>query len=246
MAARLPMAKLSCRTAPASRIADLAALLNARARRYTARERHDSIKASIAPRRTAPHYSGSHRGWDSSSLQHSGGDLNVADASRAPHRHPAEACRKRVKTAVRADSVRVMGDHPLAAADIIRGISASHRHAGHTCPCHAGAAHRSFTENISRTASCTRRTVRMGANIKIEAPRDRRGGTPLSAAAVLASDLRASASLVLAAWSPTAKPSSTCLSPRPWLRNIEEKLKAWRGNSARRQSSQARGSPAQS
>jgi UDP-N-acetylglucosamine 1-carboxyvinyltransferase len=42
--------------------------------------------------------------------------------------------------------------------------------------------------------------VRMGANIKIEGPRAVvRGVTPLSGAAVLASDLRASASLVLAA-----------------------------------------------
>jgi len=42
--------------------------------------------------------------------------------------------------------------------------------------------------------------VRMGANIKIEGRRAVvRGKTPLSAAAVLASDLRASASLVLAA-----------------------------------------------
>src|SRR5437763_17148336 len=42
--------------------------------------------------------------------------------------------------------------------------------------------------------------VRMGANIKIEGRRAIvRGQTPLSAAAVLASDLRASASLVLAA-----------------------------------------------
>ena len=42
--------------------------------------------------------------------------------------------------------------------------------------------------------------VRMGANIKIEGRRAIvRGRTPLSAAAVLASDLRASASLVLAA-----------------------------------------------
>jgi UDP-N-acetylglucosamine 1-carboxyvinyltransferase len=42
--------------------------------------------------------------------------------------------------------------------------------------------------------------VRMGANVKIEGRRAVvRGKTPLSAAAVLASDLRASASLVLAA-----------------------------------------------
>src|SRR5437762_8209158 len=45
-----------------------------------------------------------------------------------------------------------------------------------------------------------RSLVRMGANIKIEGRRAIvRGKTPLSAAAVLASDLRASASLVLAA-----------------------------------------------
>jgi UDP-N-acetylglucosamine 1-carboxyvinyltransferase len=57
------------------------------------------------------------------------------------------------------------------------------------------------TENIFENRFMhAQELVRMGANIKIEGRRAIvRGGTPLSAAAVLASDLRASASLVLAA-----------------------------------------------
>ena len=68
-----------------------------------------------------------------------------------------------------------------------------------------------ITENIFENRFMhAQELVRMGANIKIEGRRAVvRGKTPLSAAAVLASDLRASASLVLAAWSPMAKPSST-------------------------------------
>jgi hypothetical protein len=58
-----------------------------------------------------------------------------------------------------------------------------------------------ITENIFENRFMhAQELVRMGANIKIEGRRAIvRGGTPLSAAAVLASDLRASASLVLAA-----------------------------------------------
>ena len=57
------------------------------------------------------------------------------------------------------------------------------------------------TENIFENRFMhAQELVRMGANIKIEGHRAIvRGKTPLSAAAVLASDLRASASLVLAA-----------------------------------------------
>src|SRR3954447_4410838 len=57
------------------------------------------------------------------------------------------------------------------------------------------------TENIFENRFMhAQELVRMGANIKIEGRRAIvRGKTPLSAAAVLASDLRASASLVLAA-----------------------------------------------
>ncbi|HWP76133.1 MAG TPA: UDP-N-acetylglucosamine 1-carboxyvinyltransferase, partial [Methylomirabilota bacterium] len=56
------------------------------------------------------------------------------------------------------------------------------------------------TENIFENRFMhAQELVRMGANIKIEGRRAIvRGRTPLSAAAVLASDLRASASLVLA------------------------------------------------
>ena len=58
-----------------------------------------------------------------------------------------------------------------------------------------------FRENIFENRFMhAQELVRMGANIKIEGRRAVvRGKTPLSAAAVLASDLRASASLVLAA-----------------------------------------------
>ncbi|HTK94139.1 MAG TPA: hypothetical protein VL382_00760, partial [Terriglobales bacterium] len=57
------------------------------------------------------------------------------------------------------------------------------------------------TENIFENRFMhAQEMVRMGANIRIEGRRAIvRGKTPLSAAAVLASDLRASASLVLAA-----------------------------------------------
>src|SRR5581483_3157655 len=57
------------------------------------------------------------------------------------------------------------------------------------------------TENIFENRFMhAQELVRMGANIKIEGHRAIvKGKTPLSAAAVLASDLRASASLVLAA-----------------------------------------------
>jgi len=58
-----------------------------------------------------------------------------------------------------------------------------------------------ITENIFENRFMhAQEMVRMGANIKIEGSRAVvRGKTPLSGAAVLASDLRASASLVLAA-----------------------------------------------
>jgi UDP-N-acetylglucosamine 1-carboxyvinyltransferase len=58
-----------------------------------------------------------------------------------------------------------------------------------------------ITENIFENRFMhAQELVRMGANIKIEGRHATvRGRTPLSAAAVLASDLRASASLVLAA-----------------------------------------------
>jgi len=109
-----------------------------------------------------------------------------------------------VKTKSTADSVRVMGDNPFAGADM-----STEEFPGFPTDCQAqfmalatqaeGAS--IITENIFENRFMhAQELVRMGANIKIEGRRAVvRGKTPLSAAAVLASDLRASASLVLAA-----------------------------------------------
>jgi UDP-N-acetylglucosamine 1-carboxyvinyltransferase len=109
-----------------------------------------------------------------------------------------------VKTAHTEDSVRVMGDNPLKAADIV-----TEEYPGF--PTDMQAQFMALTTQADGTSIITenifenrfmhaQELVRMGANIKIEGRRAIvRGKTPLSAAAVLASDLRASASLVLAA-----------------------------------------------
>jgi UDP-N-acetylglucosamine 1-carboxyvinyltransferase len=109
-----------------------------------------------------------------------------------------------VKTKSTADSVRVMGDNPFIGADM-----STEEFPGFPTDCQAqfmalatqaeGAS--IITENIFENRFMhAQELVRMGANIKIEGRRAVvRGKTPLSAAAVLASDLRASASLVLAA-----------------------------------------------
>jgi UDP-N-acetylglucosamine 1-carboxyvinyltransferase len=109
-----------------------------------------------------------------------------------------------VKTKVSADSVRVMGDNPFTAADM-----STEEHPGFPTDCQAqylalatqAEGTSVITENIFENRFMhAQELVRMGANIKIEGRRAVvRGKTPLSAAAVLASDLRASASLVLAA-----------------------------------------------
>ena len=109
-----------------------------------------------------------------------------------------------VKTKSTADSVRVMGDNPFTGADM-----STEEFPGFPTDCQAqfmalatqaeGAS--IITENIFENRFMhAQELLRMGANIKIEGRRAVvRGKTPLSAAAVLASDLRASASLVLAA-----------------------------------------------
>jgi UDP-N-acetylglucosamine 1-carboxyvinyltransferase len=109
-----------------------------------------------------------------------------------------------VKTKSTADSVRVMGDNPFTGADM-----STEEFPGFPTDCQAqfmalatqaeGAS--IITENIFENRFMhAQELTRMGANIKIEGRRAVvRGKTPLSAAAVLASDLRASASLVLAA-----------------------------------------------
>ncbi len=109
-----------------------------------------------------------------------------------------------IKTSIGPESVRVMGDGAFRAADI-----ATEEYPGFPTDMQAqfmalatqaeGASE--ITENIFENRLMqAQELVRMGANIKIEGRRATvRGKTPLSGAAVLASDLRASASLVLAA-----------------------------------------------
>jgi UDP-N-acetylglucosamine 1-carboxyvinyltransferase len=109
-----------------------------------------------------------------------------------------------VKSRQSSDSVRVMGDNPLTASDMVT----------EEYPCVPTDMQAQFmalatqaegtsiiTENIFENRFMhAQELTRMGANIKIEGRRAIvRGRSPLSAAAVLASDLRASASLVLAA-----------------------------------------------
>src|SRR5271170_3155451 len=134
-----------------------------------------------------------------------GGDLNVAGCDPT---HLAAVLQKLaetgVKTAVKADSVRVMGDQPLIAADMgteeYPGFPTDMQ-AQYMALATQATGTSIITENIFENRFMhAQELVRMGANIKIEGRRVIiRGGTPLSAAAVLASDLRASASLVLAA-----------------------------------------------
>jgi UDP-N-acetylglucosamine 1-carboxyvinyltransferase len=134
-----------------------------------------------------------------------GGDLNIAGCDPS---HLGSLLSKLheagVKTKPSADAVRVMGDNPLNAADM-----STEEHPGFPTDCQAqymalatqAEGTSIITENIFENRFMhAQELVRMGANIKIEGRRAIvRGKTPLSAAAVLASDLRASASLVLAA-----------------------------------------------
>jgi UDP-N-acetylglucosamine 1-carboxyvinyltransferase len=134
-----------------------------------------------------------------------GGDLNIAGCD--PDHLSAIIAKLNevgVKTKSNGDSVRVMGDNPLTAADI-----STEEFPGFPTDCQAqfmalvtqSEGTSIVTENIFENRFMhAQELVRMGANIKIEGSRAIvRGKTPLSAAAVLASDLRASASLVLAA-----------------------------------------------
>jgi len=108
------------------------------------------------------------------------------------------------KIRIDGDTVRVIGDSDLQAADM-----STEEYPGFPTDMQAQymvVATQSegtsvITENIFENRFMhAQELLRMGANIKIEGRRATiRGKTPLSAAAVLASDLRASASLVLAA-----------------------------------------------
>ena len=133
------------------------------------------------------------------------GDLNVAGCE--PDHLGALLQKLRevgVKTARSEESVRVMGDNPLLAADV-----ATEEYPGF--PTDVQAQYMALVTQANGTSIVTenifenrfmhaQELVRMGANIKIDGRRAIvQGKAPLSGAAVLASDLRASASLVLAA-----------------------------------------------
>ena len=134
-----------------------------------------------------------------------GGDLNVAGCEPTHLENVLSKLREvGVKLKINGESVRVMGDNPFTAADM-----STEEHPGFPTDCQAqymalatqAEGTSVITENIFENRFMhAQELVRMGANIKIEGRRALvRGKTPLSAAAVLASDLRASASLVLAA-----------------------------------------------
>ncbi|MGA3347713.1 MAG: UDP-N-acetylglucosamine 1-carboxyvinyltransferase [Candidatus Sulfotelmatobacter sp.] len=134
-----------------------------------------------------------------------GGDLNIAGCDPA-HLDALLSKLKEVgvKTKSNSDSVRVMGDNPFTASDMTTeefpGFPTDMQAQFMALATQAEGAS-VITENIFENRFMhAQELVRMGANIKIEGRRAIvRGKTPLSAAAVLASDLRASASLVLAA-----------------------------------------------
>jgi UDP-N-acetylglucosamine 1-carboxyvinyltransferase len=134
-----------------------------------------------------------------------GGDLNI---SGCDPEHLSALLQKLhevgIKTTARGDSVRVEGDGDLKAADVITeeypGFPTDMQ-AQYMALATQADGTSIVTENIFENRFMhAQEMVRMGANIKIEGSRAVvRGKSPLSGAAVLASDLRASASLVLAA-----------------------------------------------
>ena len=134
-----------------------------------------------------------------------GGDLLVSGCD--PHHLGAllqklEECGVQVQT--NGDSVRVTGNGPLKSADIITeeypGFPTDMQAQFMALATQAEGVS-IVTENIFENRFMhAQELVRMGANVRVEGTRAVvRGKTPLSGAAVQASDLRASASLVLAA-----------------------------------------------
>ncbi len=134
-----------------------------------------------------------------------GGDLMVSGCDPS-HLGALLEKLKECGVALRAngEAVRVMGDAPLQAADVITeefpGFPTDMQAQFMALATQAEGVSM-VTENIFENRFMhAQELVRMGANIKIDGRRAVvRGKTPLSGAAVLASDLRASASLVLAA-----------------------------------------------
>jgi UDP-N-acetylglucosamine 1-carboxyvinyltransferase len=133
------------------------------------------------------------------------GDLNISGCEPA---HLGALLQKLqevgVKTKQTRDSVRVEGTSNLKAADVVTeeypGFPTDMQ-AQYMALATQSEGTSVVTENIFENRFMhALEMVRMGANIKIEGRRAVvRGKSPLSGAAVLASDLRASASLVLAA-----------------------------------------------
>jgi UDP-N-acetylglucosamine 1-carboxyvinyltransferase len=134
-----------------------------------------------------------------------GGDLLV---SGCEPRHLDALFQKLEECGVRfdagEDSVRVMGDNPLQAADVVTqeypGFPTDMQ-AQYMALATQAEGSSIVVENIFENRFMhAQELLRMGANIKIDGSRALvRGKTALSGAAVLASDLRASASLVIAA-----------------------------------------------
>jgi UDP-N-acetylglucosamine 1-carboxyvinyltransferase len=134
-----------------------------------------------------------------------GGDLNIVGCEP---RHLEAILQKLtevgVKIAHNEDSVRVVGYGELKASDMVTeeypGFPTDMQ-AQYMAVATQAQGSSTITENIFENRFMhAQEMVRMGANIKIEGRRAVvHGKTPLSAAAVLASDLRASASLVIAA-----------------------------------------------
>jgi UDP-N-acetylglucosamine 1-carboxyvinyltransferase len=134
-----------------------------------------------------------------------GGDLVVSSCEPAHLGAVLEKLQEcGVKLSVSEDRVRVMSDGPLRASDLgteeFPGFPTDMQ-AQYMALATQAEGTSVVTENIFENRYMhALELVRMGANIKIEGRRAVvRGRTPLSAAAVQASDLRASASLVLAA-----------------------------------------------
>jgi UDP-N-acetylglucosamine 1-carboxyvinyltransferase len=135
----------------------------------------------------------------------SGGDLNVTGCEP---RHLGTLLRKLHEVGVKIvpgiDAVRVIGNGTLEASDIVTeeypGFPTDMQ-AQYMALATQATGTSVITENIFENRFMhTQELVRMGADIRVEGRRAIvRGKAPLSAAAVQASDLRASASLVLAA-----------------------------------------------
>jgi UDP-N-acetylglucosamine 1-carboxyvinyltransferase len=133
------------------------------------------------------------------------GDLHVVGCE--PHHLDAllqKLTEVGVKLAHNGDTIRVVGTDTLKSSDVVTeeypGFPTDMQ-AQYMALATQADGTSIITENIFENRFMhAQELVRMGANIKIEGRRAIvRGKTPLSAAAVLASDLRASASLVIAA-----------------------------------------------